>query len=295
MKSKRRHELQTNELADRLGHWIDKLRPYTVLISVLALGVAAIVVLSVYLLNQRERNQSDSWRFYFGTTAVTELREVADVYEGTLAGLWAAQRAADMESSEGVRLLFTDRAAAKTSLNAAVMGYKRVLASDKAKDDPMLYRRAHFGLAQTCEARGELDEALKHYAAVKEAAPNTSLAKAAQTRIELLEKPGAKKWYNWFTRQKPVKPVGWDQGTGTPLQPDSLPTTPGTDLEKLEDRKPEGFMEDAASSSETKPAEKPAGDPTEKPAGDPAEKPAAAPELTPPESAQPADVPAEKK
>ena len=99
---------------------------------------------------------------------VEELNLVTDQFDDTQAGQWAALTAADIESARGVRLMFTDRAAAETSLNLAKSHYREVLDSKHAAKDTMLLRRAHFGLAQVYEAQGELDEAKKQYATVAE-------------------------------------------------------------------------------------------------------------------------------
>ena len=215
MKSKRRHELQTNELADRLGHWIENVRPHLTMITLLVVGGLAIIAAWYYYASTRESEIAQAWRAYMnaGTdpsgNIVGELGDVAADYEGTQAGLWAAQTAADMQSAQGVRLLFQDRDSATKILKEAQQRYETVL--DSKKTSAMLSHRAHFGLAQTLEALGDLDDAKTQYEAVITAAKETAIAHAAEQRLARLELALTQKFYNWFSRQKPAPR---DLGTG---------------------------------------------------------------------------------
>ncbi len=49
MKSTRKHELQTNELADALGHFIEKVKPHAQIIGLAALAVIVLLVVLVIL------------------------------------------------------------------------------------------------------------------------------------------------------------------------------------------------------------------------------------------------------
>ena len=154
MKSKRRHELQTNQLADKLGHWIERVRPYTNMTLVLAAGVLLVLAAWYYLAAGHEKKRAESWRSYMlaGTNPqgdiVEELNLVADQFDDTQAGLWAALTAADIDSARGMRLMFTDRAAAETSLNLAKSRYREVLENKRLPQDALLSIRTHYGLAQ---------------------------------------------------------------------------------------------------------------------------------------------------
>ncbi len=265
MKSKRRHELQTNELADRIGHFIQVVRPYTTMILT-ALTAVAIVVCGWYVWSAwQERQQGEAWQAMFSagsdpqTDLATEFTRVADQYSDTSAGLWAAQTAADMHLAQGVRLLFTDRALADTSLTMARDRYLEVVQNPKTAAYPMLLERAQFGLAQTCETMNELDQAKKYYSLVAESKPDSVLGQLAKKCLERLAKPDVVKWYHWFARQKPVPPAEPNQpsvaagaglGTAKPTLGD-LPDTPDEAApEASTDSKP---AKTADTSSELKP------------------------------------------
>ncbi|MHB0958960.1 MAG: YfgM family protein [Pirellulaceae bacterium] len=245
MKSKRRHELQTNQLADQLGHWIERVRPYTSLFLLLAAGAVLILAAGYFWASTREKEQAESWRSYMlaGTNPqgdiVEELNLVTEQFEDTPAGLWAALTSADIESARGIRLMFTDRAAAETSLNLAKNRFRDLLESKHTAQDSLLLRRAHYGLAQVYEAQGELEEAKKQYAAVAEIDKDSALGKAAQERAERVDSTATKKWYNWFANQKPAPR---DLGPGTPGA-GSL-GAPGTDLNVLPEGPDADFLKD---------------------------------------------------
>lgn len=270
MKSKRRHELQTNELADQLGQWIEAVRPYTTLTIAIVAGVVLIIAGWYYLTSSREKKKAESWRSYMlaGTNtasgdAAEDLSLVADQFSDTQAGQWAALTAADLKAEQGVRLMFTDRAAAETALNEAKSHYRQVLDSKYASQDDMLSNRAHYGLAQVCEAQSELDEAKNQYTQVVERSPGSALATSAQKRIDMLQQASTKKWYNWFANQKP-EPRKLGTGAGLP----GLGGPPVTDLNTLPDGPTGDFM---------KGAESPAGAGTDIPLVTPAESPTGLP------------------
>jgi hypothetical protein len=259
MKSKRRHELQTNELADHLGHWIEDFRPYVTRVLVVVVGGVAILAAWFFLASSKERKQALAWRSYMlaGSNPqgdiVAELTLVADDFRSTLAGLWAAQTAADIESARGSRLLFTDRASAETSLNLAKNRYQEVLDSSLTAKAPMLRVRAHFGLAQTFEAQGELEEAKKHFQAVVDSDAASAVGKAAQERLARLELASTARWYNWFERQKPLpRDLGTGFGSGAPGLDALPPLDPGT--------LPDPPANPATGSESQPPAEDPSGD-----------------------------------
>jgi hypothetical protein len=300
MKSTRRHELQTNQLADKLGHWIEGARPYGTTILLIAGGAVLVLFAAYFFTSSKEKSVEASWRSYLladvatsGTDVVEELNNVTDQFSGSLAGQWAALTAADIQAARGVEKLFTDRAAAETDLNSAKTHYREVIDSKWAASEPLMMHRAQYGLAQVLEAQGELDEASKLYAAVADEVATSLLGKTAKSRKDLLAQTDVKKWYNWFGNQKPA-PRDLGPGAGGPN-----PLGTGTDLNSLPDTPIPDFIKDAkpdAAAEGTAPATTP--DATTPPATTPpATTPPAAPPAAPAESSPPtsSDPPASEQ
>jgi predicted negative regulator of RcsB-dependent stress response len=258
MKSKRRHELQTNELADRLGHFVERVRPYSTTILIAVLGVIGIIFAWQWLALNRERERGDAWRAYMtaGTNMqadiTDELAAVADEFDDTTAGVWASQTMADIELSRGMRQLFEDRALAETSLNVAKDRYREVLENSLTAKSSLLLNRARLGLAQVHEALSELDDAKKLYKEVADSSAGAAEVRIAQERLAQLDRPEVERWYNWFSRQKPVQPEA-DAGTGTGLGGPGAGLGDLPDLGTLPDAPAEDFMkspEEGAESTE---------------------------------------------
>ncbi len=274
MKSKRRHELQTNELADQLGHWIDRVRPHVTTFLLIVLAAVAVLVGWYYVSSSKEYEVAQAWRAYMFAGSnpqgdiIKELNMVADEFPDTQAGLWAALTAADVEAGRAVRLLFQEKATAETGLDDAIKSYERVLGSKAVKDSSMLQSRANFGLGQTLEAAGELDKAIEHYQAVVKVQADSSVAKIAQRRVERLSDSTTKKWYNWFENQKPAPPK-----PAAGLSPENNLGMPSTDLNVLPEGPGQDFMKGATAEEPTKDAgsDKAADKPAEK-AAEPAGK-----------------------
>src|SRR5690349_230264 len=101
MKSERRHELQTNELADRLAKYVDDVKPYTK--AILGAVIAVVVLFLAYSVwsQQQTTRAGHGWAELFNVVSTNdpfrrdasamaeELEKVAQRNKGTLPGLWA--------------------------------------------------------------------------------------------------------------------------------------------------------------------------------------------------------------
>ncbi|MFO7908128.1 MAG: tetratricopeptide repeat protein [Planctomycetota bacterium] len=243
MKSKRRHELETNALADHLGQWYENAQPYLTTAAFAVLAVVAVTAGWYYWTAKKKTLAAEAWRTYMFAASNPEgnmietLSRVSDNFSDTKAGLWAALTEADIQANQGVRMLFQDKATAETSLDEAIKTYNEVLSRDLIEKSPMVKRRTHFGLAQALEATGRLDEAIEHYQQVVDAKPDSALAKAAKRRIDDLSQDKTKQWYEWLAAKEPVpkKPKAGPGGPGGALgapgsRLDTLPTGPDTDF-----------------------------------------------------------------
>lgn len=221
MKTERRHELQTNVLADALGHYGEQLRPYAKHFAAVVVAVVAIVAISGFFVSDQTSRSSIGWADYFAASNdvnpdPARLRAVAQQHQGTPAGLWAKLTEADTELARGMRLLYTDRDAANEALDQAVSSYESVV--EGLADEPQLQASARFGLAQALECSGRISKAIEAYEAAAGSGAGSGLAARALARKEELEKSDVKKFYNWFAKQKPVPPMapGALPGLGSP-------------------------------------------------------------------------------
>ena len=231
MKTQRRHELQTNQLADRIGVYMQKVRPFQ---KQILYGVATVAVLGgavLYLSNQQQAKAGASWEDYFGAMVEQQpeaLIEVARLHGGSTAALWARQAAGDMKLSTGAMLLFRDRNEARKNLKDAEKEFLAV-EQDGARY-PMLLQRARYGLAQVYESLCEVEKARDYYKKVASAEPDSALGQLAQRRHDQIAGRDPERWFAWFEKQVPKPPAGPmpapGQGPNVPADLGVLPESP---------------------------------------------------------------------
>ncbi|MFM8252813.1 MAG: hypothetical protein ACKOBW_14555 [Planctomycetota bacterium] len=310
MKTERRHEIETNNLADWIGHQFEQVLPYS---RVIAGGVLAVLLLAIVwgVMQQREATQKGAaWAEYLSAmraqdddSRVAILSSVATDHAGTVTAWWARQTEADIDLERGARLLFSDREAALQTLERAEKNFLQV--EDDARRDPTLVERARLGAAQALECQGKLDKARQKYEQLAKANPQGMSGKFAAQRVQALSDPKITDFYSWFETQKPNpirRPGGlFGDGLNPRLdgqsdRPDFGPLIPGPaePAEKSAEKPATEEPSDKPAEPSDKPADKPA-EPSDKPADKPADaadKPADKPSEKPAE--KPADAPPEK-
>lgn len=212
MKSKRRHDLETNELAKRLAVWGERVKPYSKFITVTI--AAAAVVLVVWLVASRiaaaQRQRAWDVYVYAMTSADSDygaLREAAEEHEGTAMGEWASITWADAELRLATRDYFQTDSDAQEHLDNAMDAYRRLI---DESDDEEIKNRARLGMARALETDGKVKEAIEFYAAVE-----GPFALFADQRAKQLASPAAYDAIQWLaTAEMPrVQPPA---GPGTP-------------------------------------------------------------------------------
>jgi tetratricopeptide (TPR) repeat protein len=259
MKTQRRHELQTNKLADEIGRYLQMAKPYSRQIGLGALAAVLIVGAVIYLIHQQTTSQALGWSEFlraFNTYDSKALAEVGKLKEGTTAGLWARQAAGDFNLAEGAHQLFRDRKEALRLLEEAESSYLAV--EKEGGKYPMLVERARFGLGQAYESMSKVDKARQYYQKVAETAQDATLATVAKQRAERLANKSVEGWYAWFERQEPAPPPSTLPGAKiaepkVPADLEKLPATP--DLPKAE-AKPEAKESAAKEPAAKEPAAK---------------------------------------
>jgi hypothetical protein len=206
MKTERRHELATNDLADWIGDKVEELKPYSTAIWATVLGVTVLIFAAVYWSRKSEARLEQGWDRYFqarSQQSLDELRNVADADPNSPAGLWARSTLADRRLAEGVNLLFEDRAEAQEALNEAVEAYGYVLKNAPAGS--LLAERATFGLGEAFESQNELSKAREQYEALTTNWPGGAFSAEAERRLNDLQRSTTKSFYDWFAKQEPKR------------------------------------------------------------------------------------------
>lgn len=202
MKTERRHEMQTNVLADWLGHSIEQTRPYAKLLAFGLLAIVLLIAAGMFFLNDQSARLSAGWADFFAASHEANperLRAVAADHSGTAASVWARLSEADIELAQGMRLLYTDRSSATAVLKDARESYQAVI---EQASEPRLRNAARFGLAQTYECLADIDKAIEAYESV--GSESSALQAEAEERIAALRNPERRDFYDWFAKQEPV-------------------------------------------------------------------------------------------
>ena len=203
MKSDRRHELQTNTLADWLGKFIETYKPYArIVVGLIGLLLLVAGGLS-YQANRSSAKQAEGWQdFYEAMEGQREsvLKELATRYTTTEVGLRATYSLANITYNEGLNKMYTDRDHAFDLLEDARDNFKTVVMATTQKQG-FLKRQAMFGWAQTLEATNDSQNAKKQYEALATNWPETALGKNAADSANRMERQGS--FFDWFFVQKP--------------------------------------------------------------------------------------------
>jgi hypothetical protein len=258
MKAERRHELQTNELADMVGRWALKYRDYLPGAVMAALAVVAVIVAVSLWGARRSGAVASAWQEYDRAATgnspsdiASRLRQVASLYPDTEVALWARLDLADVFTTEGRQKLDTDRENAVARLREARQIYAEVLAAPKVR--PEMIQRAALAEAKCHELMGDRAPAIESYraAAQKYEKEFPQLAKEATNHAAELEQPEAADFYAWLAQYKPPA-----SRSLTPPSLDSVLPPPGDDKPETTAEQPteKTKTESEGASSDTEPA-----------------------------------------
>lgn len=222
MRTERRHELQTNELADSLARVIETVRPYSRAGMALVLAIVVLGFTWAYLTNQSSRRLSQGWTEYFDALAKRDsrddLNDIVTRYAGTPVAQWARLVLADIQLDNGTNRLFIDKKDGRDELRQSVEKYRAVLLEGR---DAMVREHATFGLARAHEALGtpeSLEEARKEYRSIGQDWPDSAYKGAAEARAKALDQLATKNFYDWLAKYEPPKPL-----TNEPGKPGARP------------------------------------------------------------------------
>jgi len=214
MKTERRHDLGTNELARWTTVWIEKVKPYsTLLISALVVLLGMAAVGSMWD-SASESEQEAAWGAFAiaassNDLGMTNMQKVAmqDEYKGTVMQEWAFVTWADRQLFVATQEYLIDRDSAKEKLRQIVSVYEQ-LAESSSEDQ--LRNRARYGLGQVYELQNKLEKAGEQFDLVQ-----GDLEALARERADHLLSPGVKESYEWLaTAELPRRSL--QNAPGTP-------------------------------------------------------------------------------
>ncbi len=222
MKSERRHELEKNVLADRLGGGIQAAQPIMPLIlGGLALLIVGSLGWAIYSASTKSRAAAAWTDYYFNLTAddPSKLVGVADDFPSSTAAGWARQTAGASYLQQGLQAIYRNRAEGEKLLNQAIEAFEDASVSTQ----PELKFKAIYCLAQAQEALGQLDKAAENFELVSKSAVFPALADDAKKRLDFISSDSGRNFYRWFDKldPKPDAPIELPSNLAFP------PTSPG--------------------------------------------------------------------
>jgi len=171
MKTERRHDLETNELALRVAHWIEKVKPYTGRITIAVLALVGLLAANSVRQSFSSDRQESAWDAFALANYTTDqelmnLQRVAEKeeYAGTRMQEWAYITWADRQLLLASQYYLLDRGAAEDRLRRISGIYEEWGAN---ATDQQVRDRARFGLARVFEMQSKPEQARQQYALVQ--------------------------------------------------------------------------------------------------------------------------------
>jgi len=214
MKTERRHELQTNWLADRVGEFIVVIKPYSKGLTGALLAIVVVWAAFLIMAHRSHAEEASNWNKLWdgllgGTNAAEDLATLSESYPKRPTGQWALLILADNDLSNGVGLLFVEKKAGRDAIHNALDNYKSVLQN---ATDPLVREHALFGEGRAQESLCNVSDAVTAYQQLRTDYPTGSYSARAQERLDDLARDSTKNRYDWFKTLEPP-PTGLGKGS----------------------------------------------------------------------------------
>ena len=232
MKTERRHDLETNELARHMAGWIEKCKPHASQIFGTAIVVFGILILASLWGGAQRLGEEAAWDDYAaamnsGDDYLYNLQQVVQnqAHTGTEMQEWAKVTLADMQTAQATQRYLLDRSESESLIEEATIVYEDLISSAKLEE---LRNRARFGLGRLYELQDRLDEAQEMYDAVV-----GDYELVARARSEYLTKPEVQEALKWLANAElPKREPGGATGDKPSFEAE-LPSA-GFDAQSLE-------------------------------------------------------------
>ena len=199
MDSKKRHELEQNELAKWItAQYEDWIRPNNNWLGYACLGLLVVVVIIMATARVNAWNQKAAWKHYYSALdspqADEELELVANSTSG-IVGVHARLALAQRQLTEGCSQVLSDKTGAIVMLEKAIASFQQV---QKKTSDPSILQEAGFGLGYAWETLAaarvgdDLTKAEEEYQRIASLWRDTFLGKRAKKQLALIQQPTTK-------------------------------------------------------------------------------------------------------
>jgi hypothetical protein len=232
MKSKRRHELAQNDLADWIADFIERVKPYSKVVLAAVVSVIIVAGGAVFLMGRARDRQATAWQEYLQAVNGADLKKLKDMVaanEETSAAVAASMQIGLRQLETGNSLLLTDASEARVSLEDAITYFNK--ARDWTDDD-LVKQVATYQLARGHESLGNIDRAMSEYKLLVAGDwRDCALSKQAAERLEDLKRPATQDFYNWHQTARATSPSSVRPSTrrGPEPKPFELPQGPSED------------------------------------------------------------------
>ena len=211
MDSKKRHELEQNELAKWIiAQYEDWIHPNSSWLGYLCLGIFVVIVLLLVTARLNTWNQNAAWKNYYSALdspqAEVELELVANSSSG-IVGVHARLALAQRQLTEGCSQVFIDKAEAIVMLEKAITSFQHV---QRATSDPSVLSEVEFGLGYAWETLAaarvgdDLTKAEEEYQRVVSQWGDKFVGERAKKQLARLQQPTTKTFLE-LTAKKTVE------------------------------------------------------------------------------------------
>jgi len=241
MDSKKRHELEQNELAKWIiAQYEDWLRPNSSWLGYAVFGVLVVIAILIGTARVNTWNRNSAWKQYYAALhspeVDTELERLANSTTG-IVGAHARLALAQRRLSEGCSQVLIDKKEAITVLDKAIASFQQV---QRATSDPSLLQQAGLGLGICWETLSaarvgdDLAKAEEAYQKVINQWADSFAGQQANTKLAWIRQPSTVAFLE-LTAAKTVESAETDDsmseirnsfGLGDLFEPP--PGTPGT-------------------------------------------------------------------
>ena len=199
MKTERRHDLETNELAVKLNDGIDYIKPHMNKVLIGLAVVVGLMAINSIIRSESVVKQERAWDEFAKAKSATDQERLAmqqlafsEDYVGTKMQEWAQLSYADHQVLIASQYYFRDREGSLERLKSVKGLYEGLSqnASDRETQD-----RAHYGLARVYELQNKPDLARSEYALVQ-----GTMQPLASERAEKLMDDSVKADVEWLAK-----------------------------------------------------------------------------------------------